>query len=116
MQLNSKNEICKNFVFRLGELHIIFAYLKVIGKYIENSGLDQVFLEANIYGPIALSQILKGKHMKRAPQAYMCVYLAICKRDKSSFLEHTPTLEDKILPEAKLHLFCANENITSVVV
>ena len=27
-------EIKKNFIFRLGELHIAFAFLKVIGNYI----------------------------------------------------------------------------------
>ena len=36
-----------------------------MGKYIENSGLDQVFIESSIYGPTTLNQIVQGKHMKR---------------------------------------------------
>lgn len=43
MQLEIQDSINPDSVFHLGELHIIFDYLKVIGKYIENSGLDQIF-------------------------------------------------------------------------
>ena len=51
LQLKDKKEINSNFIFRLGELHVVFAFLKTMGKYIENSGLDQVFIESGIYGP-----------------------------------------------------------------
>ena len=43
MQLRGKNDIKTEFVFRLGELHIVFAMLKCLGKYIEDSGLDRLF-------------------------------------------------------------------------
>ena len=55
-----------HFVFRLGELHSVFAMLKSIGKYINNSGLDQAFIEAEIYGNATIEQIKGGEHMKRA--------------------------------------------------
>ena len=108
-----RNEINENYIFPLGELHVIFAYLKVIGKYIENSGLDQLFVEANIYGPTTLHQILKGKHMKRAVEAYMCLYLSIFKLYIAAFVEHIPALDDTILPEAKVHSLYVSENISS---
>ena len=40
MQMRENEDIKKNFIFRLGELHIVFAFLKVIGKYIQGSGID----------------------------------------------------------------------------
>lgn len=46
MQLRKYEEIKDNYVFRLGELHTVFAMLKVLGKYIESSGLDTLFVEA----------------------------------------------------------------------
>ena len=46
MQLREKNDINEEFIFRLGELHIVFAMLKCIGKYIEESGLDRLLVEA----------------------------------------------------------------------
>ena len=68
MQLREKNE---EFNFRLGELHIVFAMLKCIGKYIEEGGLDRLFVEAGLYGESTLSQILNGKHMKRAMEVHL---------------------------------------------
>ena len=35
MQLREKNDINEEFIFRLGELHIVFTMLKCIKKYIE---------------------------------------------------------------------------------
>ena len=34
VQLREKNDINEEFIFRLGELHIVFAMLKCIGKFI----------------------------------------------------------------------------------
>ena len=50
MQLRSRSEIRSYFVFRLDELHTVFAMLNIIGKCIEESGLDRVFVESGIYG------------------------------------------------------------------
>ena len=56
MRLRSREEIRKDFVFRLGELHIVFAILKVMGKYIEESGLCRLLVEAGMYGEATLQQ------------------------------------------------------------
>ena len=34
MQLRETNDIKEEFIFRLGELHTVFAMLKCLGKYI----------------------------------------------------------------------------------
>ena len=34
VQLREKNDLNEEFIFRLGELHIVFAMLKCIGKFI----------------------------------------------------------------------------------
>ena len=69
----------------MGELHVVFAMLKVLGKYINNSGLDQAFEEPEIYGPATTEQIKIGKHMKRTFEANttlyvapFCVYMEFC--------------------------------------
>ena len=40
-----KADIHDNFVFRMGELHVVFFVLKVLGKLIDRSGLDQPIFE-----------------------------------------------------------------------
>ena len=47
-----------NIILRPGELHIIMAQLKTIGAYIENSGIDMAWIEADLYGPSTVSHIL----------------------------------------------------------
>ena len=91
-QLQGKNEIAHNFVFRPGELHIASAFQHAIGKYIENSGIDQSFIDCDIYGPVTVSKILNGKLMKRGMEAYMVLYLAlnkICLKDFSKTFPET---------------------------
>ena len=79
LQVQGRNEIANNFVWRAGELPIVFTFQHVIGKYIENSSLDQSFIDCDIYGPVTGNQILNGKHMKRGMEAYVVLYLDFSK-------------------------------------
>ena len=72
-KLQDNESIRYQFLFRLGQLHILFAMLKVIGKNF--SGLDEVFIKADIYGPTTLQQIIKGKHYKRSLEAFSTLYM-----------------------------------------
>ena len=75
----SYKEEMNEFVFRPRELHIVFVFQHAISRYIENSGLDQTFIDCNIYGPVTVNQILNAKHMKRGMEAYMVLYLVLNK-------------------------------------
>ena len=70
-------DIRNNHILRLGELHIVFAMVKALGKYIENSGLDRLFIETGIYAEGTLGQIINGKHMKRCLEAHTSMYLSL---------------------------------------
>ena len=45
IRLQQKTDIPDNFVFQMGELHVVFCALKVLGKLIDGSGLGQAFVE-----------------------------------------------------------------------
>ena len=77
MRMTDNPVIRDNFIFRLGELHIVFAMLKVLGKYIIDSGLDDIFTGTGIYGPTTFGQIINGKHMQRCLEDYFTLYLAL---------------------------------------
>ena len=50
----------KRYIFlRLGELHVVMAALKALGASIENSGIDDTWIEADVYGSATTRQILK---------------------------------------------------------
>ena len=76
MRMTDNTVIRDNFIFRLGELHTLFAMLKVLRRNIIDSGLDNIFIETRIYGPTTFGQIIEGKHMKRYLEAYFTLYLA----------------------------------------
>ena len=54
-----------HLVLRMGELHVVFAALHALGKYIDGCGLDQIWTEQGIYGPATVRQLFRGKHYKR---------------------------------------------------
>ena len=70
--------------------------LKVLGKYINNSGLDQAFEEPEIYGPATIEQIKIGKHMKRSFEANTTLYVAPFCVYMESFVSFHPLIEKKL--------------------
>ena len=98
MQLQSNLEIKEPFIFRMGELHIVFIALKTLGKIIDGSGLNQSFIEARIYGPNTVEQIKNGKHMKRSFEGFLMLYVSPYKIYLSELINQNLLIE-KELPE-----------------
>lgn len=45
----------------MGGFHIALNFLGVIGHLFEGSGLEDIFIEAGLYGSSTVSRFLKGK-------------------------------------------------------
>ena len=56
-----REEEFKDTVIRMGGFHIAQNYLSLIGKCFEESGLEDLLIETNIYGSSAVSSLLKRK-------------------------------------------------------
>lgn len=67
----------KHIILRPGELHIVMAMLRTIGAYIENSGIDACWIEAEMYGPSTVKQILDGNHVRRGVNAHITTLQAL---------------------------------------
>ena len=76
-KLMSRDDMKGKFVLRIGELHTIFSALKAIGRYIECSGIDQLWVEAGMYSPTTVRQIIEGKHLYRAMEAHMVTLITL---------------------------------------
>lgn len=63
-------DIKKKFLFRPGELPIVFWAMAALGQYVEGSGIDQAWVEAGLYSPAIVSQIINGKNVYRALEAH----------------------------------------------
>jgi len=69
---------CKGkWVLRLGEMHTVMAALRAAGNATGDSGLDEAWSEADIYGPTTTRQILEANHTKRALEAHMTTVQAL---------------------------------------
>ena len=51
------------YVLRLRELHAVFAHLRAIGTFVENSGIDEE--QGGIFGTVVIRLILPCSNMKR---------------------------------------------------
>ena len=64
------------------------AQLKTIGAYIENSGIDLCWIEADIYGSATAKQIIDGNHVTRAQNAHMVTLDALFMMYQEAFLSN----------------------------
>ena len=48
IMIQQRPDIQSGFLFRMGELHVVFCAFKIIGKLIDGRGLDQTFDEAGM--------------------------------------------------------------------
>ena len=72
MQLYSECDIGgDHFVSIYGELHVVFAISRAIGKYMKNSGLNKRLSDwyLQVYNPLVVGKIIEGKHMERCVSA-----------------------------------------------
>ena len=80
-----------NLILRPGELHILITVLRTIGCYVEDSGLDTCWLEADIYGPATIKQILEGNHVKRGEAAHLVTLQALFALYQKAFIQSSQT-------------------------
>ena len=72
--LDARPQLKKMIVPRLGELHAIMAAMRGLCSSIENSGIDDAWIEADVFGASTTRQILKVTHYKRALLASTHLY------------------------------------------
>ena len=59
MRMTDNPVIRHMFKFGLGELQIVSAMLKVLGKHIIDNSLDEIFIETRIYSRTTFGQIIE---------------------------------------------------------
>ena len=86
---------CKNqWILRIGEMHMVMAALRAVGNFVEDSGIDDAWISADIYGPLTTRQILEAKHMKRALTAHMVTIQAVFSLYWEVLIEEYPSLQE----------------------
>ena len=74
----------------MGELHTTMAALRAVGSFIEESGVDDAWIESGLYGPATVRQMLECKHYKRTLSAHMMTLQALGSLYQNAFLKDCP--------------------------
>ena len=86
------NAYANHYNLRLGELHVSMAHLRGIGSYIEDSGLDSIWIQADVYGPAVTRSILSCSHYKRCFNAHEVTVAALYHLLFSRFMQKSQRL------------------------
>ena len=73
-------------IIRLGGFHVNEQVWKILGKKYAALGLEEILVEANVFGPNAASVIMNGGNLKRCIMAHRLTYETICRLELKSFL------------------------------
>ena len=85
------------------------ASLRALGTLIENSGIDDAWIEANVHGPSTTREILKCSHYKRTLRAHIHTYMALYELVLEQFFTEMPQLKEVCLsPSKELQDACIN--------
>ena len=89
----------------------IMAALRALAASIENSGIDDAWMEAHVYGSVTTRQILKCTHYKRALRAHIYSYVALYEMALEEFFTDNPQLKDACLEATeKVKSACSEED------
>jgi len=91
-----REDIRNHFLFRPGELHIVFWALSALGKYIEGSGIDQAWVEAGLYSPTTVTNIFNGKQMYRSLEAHTATLITLYSLYFQRFLKAEPVIRAQL--------------------
>ena len=69
-----KTEHLKNVVLVLGGFHTQMTFSKVIGQFLESSGISDIWVESEIFGETTAGNILRGKLWNRVIRAHKLTY------------------------------------------
>lgn len=91
--IDARPDLKRSVVPRLGELHVVMADLRALGASMENSGIDDAWMEAGVYGSATTRQILKCSHYKRALRAHIYSYMALYEIALELFFTEKPHIK-----------------------
>ena len=80
-----KNEF-ENIILCLGNFHITKVLQACIGKYLKNSGIENIFIEIGLFGLNAIDQVLNGTHYARCVKGFTCLLEALRRLQIREFL------------------------------
>ena len=93
-----------NMVIRLGGFHMAKNFIGVIGKRMEESGIEDLWTESGLYGSAIARKIINGTHYYRARNAHELTFEAMSLKFYESFcswFENQPEFNEQLITDIK---------------
>ena len=81
-----EEEKFKDIIFMLGNFHFTKVLLGCIGKYVRESGVENVFVETKFFGVNVVEQVLTGSSYNRSVKGFFLLGEALMRLLLRSFL------------------------------
>ena len=75
----ANNELCDNVFFRLGGFQTAKTFMQTIGQHFTDSGLQEVWIESQVYGENTDHNNMQAKSFNRTIRAHKLTYEALWK-------------------------------------
>lgn len=76
----------EKIVLCIGQFHLIKILQACIGKYLKNSGIENIFVEAGLFGVSVIDQIFSGNHYARCIKAFTYLFETLRRLQIKEFL------------------------------
>jgi hypothetical protein len=97
-QLEMARDDCKGkWILRIGEMHTVMTAVRTIGTFVEDSGIEDVWIEADICGPVTMKQVLDCKHMKRVLRIHSMTFQSLFDLYQEEFFSDHPGWKQQCL-------------------
>ena len=93
-----------DMVIRLGGFHMAKNFIGVIGKRMEESGIEDLWAESGLYGSAIARKIINGTHYYRARNAHELTFEAMSLKFYESFcswFENQPEFNEQLIKDIK---------------
>lgn len=89
-----KSEEFSNIFVMLGSFHLIKVVLSCIGKFLKGSGIENILVETETFGPGTVEQVLSGSNYARSFKGFCIISEALQRLQIEAFLDDESTTVD----------------------
>ena len=84
-------ELCEDkWIVSPGQFHIVLCALRCLGQTVDGSGLNNAWVEADIYSNVTVMQMINGSHHNRAIECHLFTLQALADMWLDAFFTKHP--------------------------
>ena len=77
MLVNGRTDLWSMFVLCLGELHVVFSFIRATGTFNQSSGIDLTWMKSKWFGKNTEKQVLACSRIHQALECHEDSYLVL---------------------------------------